>query len=186
MSWQWFVKKKNKIFIHFSTDYVFDGKKNTPYNETDNCNPLSVYGRSKHEGEQKILSISGKNYIFRVSGLFGSTPPRGKEFNFVDAIIDQTKRNQIIKVVDDQIMNATSTFSIAEMLKHILIFKVPYGLYHYTNVGNLSWYNFAKLILKISKINYDIESISLNDLQIKQLRPKYSCLSCVKISKYVS
>ena len=91
-------KKKNKIFIHFSTDYVFDGMKNSPYYETDNCNPLSVYGRSKHEGEQKILSISGKNYIFRVSGLFGSTPPRGKEFNFVDAIIDQTKRNQIIKM----------------------------------------------------------------------------------------
>lgn len=178
-------KDKNKIFIHFSTDYVFDGQKKTPYSEQDECNPLSIYGKSKREGEVRIQSLNSKFYIFRVSSLFGEVPPRGKQYNFVDAIIHQARDNKELKVVSDQKMCATSTKSIAEMIKDILDQEIPYGIYHFANEGELSWLDYAKLALSIAKIDKNIKPLFLNDLQTIPLRPQYSCLALDKLKNHI-
>lgn len=169
--------------IHFSTDYVFDGENKKPYTEEDKTNPINIYGKSKLEGENYALSYN-KSMVIRVSWLYGINGN-----NFVKTMIKLMNSKENIKVVNDQFGSPTFTQDVSEAILN-LINKSNYGLYHYTNEGNISWYDFANSIYKIGKeynvINNDckINPCSTEEYPTKAKRPKYSVLSIEKIKKY--
>ena len=171
--------------IHFSTDYVFDGENTKPYTEEDKTNPINIYGKSKLEGEKQALALSN-SIVMRISWLYGIY---GK--NFVYTMINLMNSKESIKVVNDQFGSPTYTGDVAEVvLDFIQKNNFDYGLYHYTNEGNISWYDFANSIYKIGKeynvINNDckINPCTTEEYPTKAKRPKYSVLSVEKIKKY--
>lgn len=171
--------------IHFSTDYVFDGENTKPYTEEDAANPINIYGESKLEGEKYALSYN-KSIVIRVSWLYGIY---GK--NFVYTMINLMNSKESIKVVNDQFGSPTFTQDVSEVIYNLIDKKnFDYGLYHYTNEGNISWYDFANSIYKIGKEyniinnNCKINSCTTEEYPTKAKRPKYSVLSVEKIKKY--
>lgn len=172
--------------VHISTDYVFDGKKTTPYQESDEANPISVYGRSKLDGE-KILADS-KNIIVRPSVVYGWTPlelagitsSSGKPMNFAMWLLTKLHKKEQLKIVADQFASATLADSLAEAcLKMALSDKS--GLYHVSGLSCESRYEFAVKLAE--KFGYDSSSISKTDSSSfvqKAKRPTYSCLNCQK------
>ncbi|WP_020005708.1 dTDP-4-dehydrorhamnose reductase [Brachyspira innocens] len=171
--------------IHFSTDYVFDGEANKPYTEEDKTNPINVYGKSKLEGEKYALSLEN-SIVIRISWLYGIY---GK--NFVYTMINLMNSKDSIKVVNDQFGSPTHTLDVAYTVFDIINKKnFDYGLYHYTNDGNISWYDFAKAIYKKGKefniISNDciVNQCNSEEYPTKAQRPKYSVLSIEKIRKY--
>jgi dTDP-4-dehydrorhamnose reductase len=128
--------------LYLSTDYVFDGRKPSPYAEDDPPNPLNVYGRSKLEGEKHVMELLPAAWIVRTSWLFG---PLGK--NFVAAILQRARRNEPLRVVDDQVGAPTYTVDLAAKLEQIVMKGTP-GVYHVTNRGYCSWFEFAQEILR--------------------------------------
>lgn len=180
--------KKIRI-IHFSTDYVFDGTANEPYKEDDQCNPINVYGESKLAGERHLQSLSDNYLLIRTSWLYGV---KGK--NFVQAILEKAKAKQfindtmakakavadnpsILSVVDDQVGSPTYTKDLAAAVA-LLIEKNIQGIFHVTNRGTCSWYQFAVKILKESGFDdITVEPIKSSQLQRPARRPAYSVLS---------
>jgi dTDP-4-dehydrorhamnose reductase len=128
--------------LYISTDYVFDGEKPTPYVEGDAPHPLNVYGRSKLEGEKHVGELLQAYWIVRTSWLFG---PCGK--NFVGTILERARAGTALRVVDDQIGAPTYTVHLAAALEEIIT-RGEYGIYHVTNQGACSWFEFARAILR--------------------------------------
>jgi dTDP-4-dehydrorhamnose reductase len=128
--------------LYISTDYVFDGQKDRPYLENDLTNPLNVYGRSKLEGEKHVSELVARFWIVRTSWLFG---PMGK--NFVRTILKKASRGEPLRVVNDQIGSPTYTMDFAEKVDEIIQRGDP-GIYHVTNQGYCSWYEFALEIIR--------------------------------------
>lgn len=154
--------------IAISTDYVFDGEKQTPYVPSDIPNPQSVYGKTKLLGELSIQEHCTKYYIARTSWLYGHF---GK--NFVDTMLKLKDRE--LKVVDDQIGTPTWTMDLAGALMGLL--KKPYGVYHLSGGGKpTSWYNFAKTIFEYSKIKANLSPCTSEEYPQKAKRPKYSVM----------
>lgn len=177
-----YCNNNNSTLIHFSTDYVFDGfLKNREYREDDEAIPINIYGSSKISGEKKINKICKSYYIFRISSLFGKTPPSGKKYNFVDAIVNKCKNKENISVVDDQISKPTSTLYVAKIISEIIERPIKKGLYHLTNDQSLSFYDYAVLILKILKKNYHINRLKYKELNFIVERPKFSSLNNTKL-----
>lgn len=179
-------KEINATLIHFSTDYVFDGKQSIPYKETDNTNPLNIYGYSKLKGELNIIK-SGCNYlIFRVAWLVSTYNK-----NFIKTIVTKLKNGDKLKIVNDQIGTPTDTRLIVKIIKKILISKsLPSKqIFHLTSKGAISWYGIAKYISeKCKKQNVIIHKSQIKSIKTKEyksiaLRPKYSILSHEKIEK---
>ena len=177
------TKLNNTKFIHISTDYVFDGKKNTPYNEDDSTNPQSVYGKSKLEGEQNIIKENPSTIIIRTSWLYSEY---GK--NFVKTIINLLSEKTELKVVYDQIGTPTYAGDLANAILKIIekfttenIWKS--GIYHYSNLGVCSWFDFAKKIID----KYDTENkikiipVLSNEFKTAAQRPHYSVFDKYKI-----
>jgi len=141
------AKRCNATLVHISTDYVFDGKKNTPYSEEDQVNPQSAYGRSKLLGEEAILASGLKKFfIVRTSWLYGL---RGK--NFVETIIHLASEREELGIVADQIGSPTYTADLADAIFCLLNSTAPFGVYHFSNEGQCSWYEFAKEIVGLAK-----------------------------------
>jgi dTDP-4-dehydrorhamnose reductase len=161
--------------VHYSTDYVFDGKKQQPYTESDCPNPLNVYGSSKLAGEYFALNYSDKSYVIRVSGIYGKVPSRGKSGNFVTTIIKLAQEKPEVRVVDDEILTPTPTHHIAKNTA-VLIKTDAFGLYHMTCEGQCSWYEFAKVIWETLQIKTPLHSASVNDFPLVVKRPFYSVL----------
>lgn len=176
-------KKINAVNVYISTDYVFDGSKNIPYTEEDRPNPINTYGISKLAGEFYTQLVE-KHYIIRVSSLFGATGASGKGGNFVETMITKAKNKEKIMVVDDMVMSPTYTRDAAEMIKKILIKKMPFGIYHAANKGQCSWYQFAKTIFNTLGIEVSLSPTKTNILQSKARRPMYSPLVSVNLKKY--
>ncbi|MBC8389136.1 MAG: dTDP-4-dehydrorhamnose reductase [Actinobacteria bacterium] len=173
----------NIPLMHFSTDYIFDGKKKKPYVEDDCARPLSLYGISKLAGEQVIQYMLEKYYIVRLSGLYGHADCAGKRGgNFVELMIKLAKKEKVIKVVSDQILTPTSTRDVAEKL-YELIQTGNYGIYHMTNTGDCSWYEFACEIFKLMKLSTGVLPITTEEFEAKARRPKYSVLDNVNLRK---
>ena len=156
--------------VYISTDYVFDGAKSGPYEVDDIRNPLSVYGKSKAEGEDIVLSQNPQNVILRTSWLFG----HGKR-NFVETIIALADKASYINVVDDQIGSPTYTNDLAELIQEIII-KKPAGILHGTNSGYCSWADFAEQVLINIGSATVINRISSKEYQSKAVRPLNSML----------
>jgi len=162
--------------MHFSTDFVFDGKKMMPYTEDDCPHPLSIYAMSKLGGEQVIQYMMEKYYIIRLSGLYGYSGCTGKgNINFVETMLRLAGEKKQIKVVDDQVLTPTSTKDAAVKI-YDLIQAEKYGLYHMTNIGSCSWYKFACEIFRLSDLEVDLRPITSKELGTKAIRPAYSVL----------
>lgn len=166
---------KNITIVHFSTDYVFDGTGSRPYVEEDVCNPINVYGASKLAGENHLRTITDNYILIRTAWLYGA---KGK--NFVQAILDRSKEKGKLTVVDDQTGSPTCTRDLAAATE-LLLDKNARGVFHVTNRGNCTWYEFAKKILKEAHLDtVEISPIKTADLQRAALRPAYSVLGMQK------
>jgi dTDP-4-dehydrorhamnose reductase len=146
------AKLRNIEFIYFSTDYVFDGTKSEPYEVDDIPNPINYYGLTKYLGEEIVKSLLTNYFIFRISWVFG---PNGK--NFVNTILRIAKEKSSINVVNDQVGSPTYTMDVAKFLISKPI--IGNGIYHLTNEGYISWYDFATKIIEIQKLNCIVKPI---------------------------
>ncbi len=158
-------------FLHFSTDYVFDGLKSKPYIETDKPNPLNIYGKSKYNGEIAIANVNPNALIMRLSGIYGKNPGRIKGYNFVNKILSD--ENEQLRVVNDQMVSPTYTKNIAKQILHIIDKDIK-GIIHCADKGEITWYDFAKEILSIAGIKKQVIEIETGNKPPK--RPMYSVL----------
>ena len=168
--------------VHYSTDYVFDGKKQQPYAEDDCPNPLNVYGSSKLAGEYFALNYSDKSYVIRVSGIYGKVPSRGKSGNFVTTMIKLAREKPEVRVVNDEILTPTPTYHIAKNTA-ALINTDAFGLYHMTCEGECSWYEFAKVLWETLHLETPLNPASVNDFPVIVKRPFYSVLENRNLNK---
>jgi len=176
-------REMNVPLMHFSTDYVFDGKKKEPYTESDCPGPISMYGISKLAGEQLLQYMLEKYYIVRLSGLYGLADCVGKKGgNFVELMIKLAKKNKQIKVVDDQVLTPTSTRDVAEKLFE-LIQKEKYGIYHMTNTDSCSWYKFTREIFKLMNLTTSVLPTTTEEFGARARRPEYSVLDNANLRK---
>lgn len=162
-------------FVHYSTDYVFDGAKEKPYVETDRPNPLNVYANTKLAGEYFALNYSDKSYVIRVSGIYGKVPSRAKGGNFITTILRVAKEKPEVRVVNDEILTPTPTFWIAKNTLELLT-KEKYGLYHMACQGPVSWYDFTKVIFETLNIKTPLYPQSVKGMIVNVKRPMYSAL----------
>lgn len=184
------ANKYDCLLIHISTDYVFDGKSENPYDELHTPNPINVYGESKLDGELRISKISGKFFILRTSWVYSAD---GK--NFIQKIIQLAQKNEILKIVADQFGSPTSSKLISRIIKTIIqrylsdkIMTENFGLYHISAAGKTNWYNYAKNIIENCHRNSipvmcqveNLEKIRSNEFITLAKRPKNSYLSCNK------
>ncbi len=166
--------------IYFSTDYIFDGEKSSPYTETDKPDPQTVYGKSKLEGEKKITGILDDYAILRIAWLYGA---HGK--NFVRTMIKlgnkqlrQAKEGQVVEpliVVNDQFGNPTWTIEVARQTE-VIIDNGLTGIYHCTSEGETTWYDFAKTIFMELSLKVYLKSCTTDEFPRPARRPKYSVL----------
>lgn len=163
------------VLVHFSTDYVFDGKKRKPYVEEDKPNPLNVYAISKLAGEYLLQNTLDKYFLIRTCGLYGETGCWGKGYNFVDTLIALEKEGKPLSVVNDQWVTPTATAELAERVKE-LIATDRFGLYHLTNEGECTWYEFAKMIFSLLGKKPNLASVDSKSYGAKAKRPPYSVL----------
>ena len=169
----------NKKLIHVSTDYVFDGLSKLPLSENSNTNPINEYGSSKLKGEQVCLKNDTNSIIIRTSWLYSSF---GK--NFVKTMIYLMKKNKSVKVVNDQIGSPTYAYDLAMViLKIIMNYKTESGLFHYSNEGEISWFEFARSIRELYNLDCEIIGVSSNEYKTLAERPQYSLLNKSKIKK---
>ncbi|AEE13706.1 dTDP-4-dehydrorhamnose reductase [Thermodesulfobium narugense DSM 14796] len=160
----------NYILVHFSTDYVFDGVKSKPYLIYDEPNPISVYGRSKLSGEREISSLCSKYYVIRTSWVFGDGPN-----SFPRKLIEWSKGKDNLKVVCDQFSSPTSARYLASKTMYT-IRNMPYGIYHITNSGYCSRFEWAKFIFDFLKIDIKITPVSSDEFTTPAKRPPFSVL----------
>ena len=166
----------NAVLVYISTDYVFDGTKNSPYLPDDKPNPQNVYGRTKLEGELAVKKYCKKFYITRTSWLYGI---HGK--NFVETMIALANKPEL-KVVDDQIGCPTWTIDLSDAIVKLLQ-GAPYGTYHTCGSGKTSWYGFAKEIFKLSALDVNLLPCTTDEFPRPAKRPKYSVMENNKICR---
>jgi dTDP-4-dehydrorhamnose reductase len=169
----------NTTLIHVSTDFVFDGNKSRPYTEEDETNPQGVYGKTKKEGELEIIKVLKKYFIVRTSWLYSQF-----NANFMKTMLRLAQDRDSLSVVNDQIGTPTHAVDLANtIVKIILSSSTNYGIYHYSNEGRASWYDFAKKIFEINKVKIKLKPISTSEFPTPAKRPKYSVLDKTKIKK---
>ncbi len=163
--------------VHLSTDYVFgaDTNRTRPYTEFDSPAPISIYGESKLAGEKYVQHLCSKYFIVRTSGLFGVAGSMGKGGNFVETIIKLAQKKDELRVVKDQVFSPTYATDLADAIADLIDTRF-YGIFHITNKGICSWYEFACEILKIIGSTTVIIPAESKDYPQKAKRPAYSVL----------
>ncbi len=176
-------KRLNFRFIHFSTDYVFDGNSSKPYIETDEAYPLNEYGKSKLNGEKIVLAENPDSIVMRVSGLYGSHPCRAKNgLNFVQLMLKLAREKGEVKVVTDEIVSPTYTKNIAQQVVKILDSNLN-GMVHSTSEGFCSWNEFAREIFNYTRTPVNLLSALSTDFPPTIKRPKYSVLENARLKE---
>jgi dTDP-4-dehydrorhamnose reductase len=177
--------EKRAKLIHFSTDYVFDGEKREPYLEGDAAKPISVYGESKHVGEENILALQDRHLVVRVSWVFGPDRP-----SFVDAMIKRAREEEKIAAVADKWSTPTYTSETARMLTQFLDVDVPDGILHFSNSGECTWQEYAEHALDCCRASgVPLKAKTVGALKVADMRdwiarrPIYSVLSAAKYAK---
>ncbi len=170
------------LLIHLSTDYVFDGTKDRPYTENDRPNPISAYAESKYAGEREVLK-NPKNIILRTSWLYSA-----QGTNFLKTMLRLGKEKEELTVVNDQFGIPTSATDLAGallyMVKHILSDKEDYGgIYHYSDEGWCSWYDFAVEIMRLTGLNCHVKPVTTAQYPLPAKRPMYSVMDKSKIKR---
>jgi dTDP-4-dehydrorhamnose reductase len=161
--------------VHFSTDYVFDGPLRRPLTEADLPCPRSAYGVSKLAGEHMVQAVWPKHYIVRTCGLYGYAGSREKGTNFVETMLRVGASGKPLKVVHDQRCTPTSTMDLAGAVAALVI-SGRYGLYHLTNAGECTWYEFALAIFEFAGMHPEVEPVTSDRFPVKAKRPDYSVL----------
>jgi dTDP-4-dehydrorhamnose reductase len=165
------AKELDAKMLYISTDYVFDGQGEEPFEVTDQPNPINYYGESKYQGEQEVQRLLDKYFIVRTSWIFGEHGD-----SFVKTMLKLGRERDEISVVADQYGSPTYTGDLAELIVE-MIKTDKYGIYHATNEGFCSWYEFAKEIFKTADINVKVKPVSSDEFETKAERPKNSKLS---------
>jgi len=163
--------------MYISTDYVFDGQGERPWKPDDKRNPLSVYGQTKYEGELAVQNTLDKYFIVRITWAFGVN---GK--NFVRTMLRLAETNDKITVVNDQFGAPTYTYDLAVLLADMIVTD-KYGIYHATNEGNCSWYEFAREIFREADIDMEVIPVSSNAYNAKAARPVNSRMDKKKLDE---
>ena len=161
--------------VYISTDYVFDGRKDVPYTEFDQPNPLNTYGRTKLAGEEFIKSASSRHFIIRTSWVYGKYGN-----NFVKTMLHLAQERQELMVVDDQVGSPTYTLDLAEFIVSLMKTE-QYGIYHATNVGACSWYELASEIFSLKGIKVKLRPCRSDEFIRPARRPAYSVLDHMEI-----
>jgi len=162
-------------FCYISTDYVFDGTNSSPYYEYDNTNPLTVYGKSKRAGEQLVQSICSRWFIVRTSWVYGASGS-----NFVKTMLKVGQERDSLQVVDDQWGSPTYTCDLALFLEQ-LVMTDKYGIYHTSNSGTCTWYEFAKAIFEEAEMPVMVEPCTTEQFPRPAPRPRYSVMEPMAI-----
>ena len=177
------ANEKSAKLVHFSTDYVFDGKKMGPYVEEDKAVPLSVYGESKLEGERRVLEVSSQNLVVRLSWVFGPDKP-----SFIDQIIQRARESGVVTAVADKFSAPTYTIDVASWLR-LAVDKDANGILHLANNGGCSWQEWAQYAIDVCRslgIPLKAErvgAVSLADMKnFVAQRPVYTVLSTSKFA----
>ena len=175
-----FAKKLDAVYVTYSTNFVFDGKKRSPYSEEDITDPLSKYGKSKREGEKAVLKTYSKSFVIRTSWLFGVG-----NVNFSKKILKWSKVKEELNIVDNEISSPTYSKDLA-LFSWKLIQTRKYGVYHISNNGEASKYDQAKYILE--KIGWKgiLKKARIEDFNLPAKRPEYSYLSSEKVEKLLN
>ena len=163
--------------VHISTDYVFDGDLSVEeiYKEDDECKPATVYGATKLDGELAVNKNTNAYYIFRTAWLYGD----GK--NFVRTMLGAGKEKDEVKVVYDQHGSPTYTVDLADIIYQALEKDIPFGIYHATNLGFTTWYDFTKKIYEFANISCKVTPVTSEEFVRQAKRPKNSMLSKEKL-----
>lgn len=165
--------------IHISTDFVFRGDGNIPLSETDNADPINIYGLTKLEGEQLIQGSTAKYYILRTSWLYSEYGN-----NFVKTMLKLGKERDELKIIADQIGTPTYAIDLARCIFHIITNdQQQYGLYHYSNEGLTSWYDFAKAIFDIGEVTVRALPVRTSEYVTRAVRPTFSVMDKSKIKQ---
>jgi dTDP-4-dehydrorhamnose reductase len=173
-------QRSGAVLTHFSTDYVFDGKKNGAYEETDPPSPLNVYAVSKVVGEYLIAAYAERRFVIRTCGLYGVAGSRGRGGNFVETMLKKAVAGDAIRVVDDQFLTPTYTVDLAEATRK-LILTGNYGLYHVSSEGQCSWHEFARYIFEHAGLNARLSPVKSSEFASPVKRPANSVLSKAKL-----
>lgn len=167
--------------VHFSTDFVFDGRKTAPYTEDDKANPLGVYGASKLCGENVVTAASPRHFAIRVERLFGPIDPISQKpgGNFPLLMLELAKTRDKLRVVSDQIGTPTYTPDLARAVWE-LVQNAGGGLFHLANAGEVSFADYAREIFHSTGVNCEVEDVSSSEYGAPAARPLYSTMSCEK------
>ena len=169
--------------VYISTDYVFNGTKKIPYTESDRTMPINNYGWSKLAGEKHVLGANKSSLVIRTSGLFGINGSR-KGHTFPEFILKNNKKENGLTIVDDQIFSPTYSFDLATAIKE-LVGKKATGIYHISNGGRCSWFEFALAVCQIAKVNPAFTAITTEEYnkkaKIKTKRPAFSVLGTERV-----
>jgi len=170
------VRDLGAVFMHVSTDYVFDGRKESPYEEENAPRPLNVYGNTKLSGEYFVRGTWDKHFVLRTSAIYGKSPCRAKGgLNFIELILKLARERGEVRVVDNEFVTPTSTLELARQMV-VLSRSDAYGLYHGTAEGSCSWYEFAQMIFELTHTKVELKVAGPNEFPTKVARPKYSVL----------
>lgn len=179
--------KTGTVFVHYSTDYVFDGEKESGYSETDKPNPINRYGKTKFHGEKKILELSGKGlkwYLIRTSKLFGH---KGESLaakpSFFDIMLKLSEEKSELNVVDGEKSCFTYTVDLARATKNLIESHKGYGIYHLANQGACAWFDGAVELFKLKNINIKINRVNSDDFKRVAKRPANSVLLNTKFEQ---
>jgi len=174
------AKEIGAVVVHFSTDYVFDGRLRCPYREIDLPGPLSVYAASKLAGEYFVRAILERYFVIRTCGLYGNAGSREKGGNFVEMMLRLATEGREIRVVGDQVLTPTSARELARKTRQ-LVETGQYGLYHITNDGECSWYQFAQAIFELAGLRPRLSETTSAAYGSRANRPAYSVLDNAKL-----
>ena len=170
------LEEQRVPLLHISTDYVFDGEKRSPYVEADKTNPLNIYGESKLAGEKAIQAGCQRYFIVRTSGLYGHARCLAKGANFIEKILARAGEQKELRVVNDEVLTPTYTQDLARQIRS-LVHTNEYGLYHATNSGECSWFEFAKEALRLAGASATVVPVSSKEYPSEVRRPAYSVLA---------
>jgi len=173
--------QRGAVVVYISTDFVFDGEKQAPYTEDDAPRPLNTYGITKHAGELLVQAANPCHYIVRIASVFGATAPRAKGRNFVDAMLTKARRRESPTVVNNLVMSPTYAPDAAVLMVDLLRRSAPFGIYHLTNAGACSWYDFANAIFRLSGSPIRAQAATWHHEDGKARRPRYSALTSLKL-----
>ena len=176
-----YCRERDVKLVHISTDYVFDGSTGEhPWTEDDQPLPLGTYALSKYSGEQLVQTHCPRHFVLRTCGLYGRMQNNGKA-NFVETMLRLGRDRSELAIVNDQICTPTSTAYLASAIVD-LIKTESYGLYHATNSGQCSWFDFASEIFRLANLNTRVSPISSEQYNARARRPAYSVLNCARLT----